>query len=145
MNNKSMNNHEQSGMMSIPAFTLVEVVIATALLIMTLALFLNSFVSAKRSAVISNNRMQAIQNIRSNMEILVSSAYLSPFLSNGVHPFTGTVSIVPINISYSVVTVTQVPSIVVKNIYMTNRWINPGSGHTSIVSLAGSVSSELHP
>ena len=76
-----MNNHEQSGMMSMSAFTLVEVVIATALLIMTLALFLNSFVSAKRSAVISNNRMQAIQNARSNMEILVSSAYLSPFLS----------------------------------------------------------------
>ncbi len=79
------------------------------------------------------------------MEILVSSAYLSTSLSNGVHSFTGTVSSVPTNISYSVATVTQTPSIVVKNIYVTNRWINPGSGITSTVSLAGSVSQQLHP
>jgi len=131
--------------MSRGAFTLVEVAIASALLIMSLALFLNAFVQVKRSAVISDNRMEAIENARSNMEILVSSAYLSTYLSNGVHSFTGTVSSVPINISYSVATVTQTPSIVVKNIYMTNRWINPGSGITSTVSLAGSVSSELHP
>ena len=140
-----MSKHEQSGKMSRGAFTLVEVVIATALLIMALALFLGTFVQAKRSAVIADKRMEAIQNARSNMEILVSSAYLSTFLSNGVHSFTGTVSTVPNNISYSVATVTQTPSVVVKNIYLTNRWINPGSGITSTVSMAGSVSRELHP
>ena len=140
-----MIKHMQSGKMRISAFTLVEVVIATALLIMVLALFLEAFVSAKRSAVISNNRMEAIENARSNMEILVSSAYLSTSLSNGAHSFTGSVSTVPNNISYSVATVTQAPGIVVKNIYVTNRWINPGGGIISTVSLAGSVSSELHP
>ena len=124
---------------------MVEVVVATALLIMALALFLGTFVSAKRSAVIADYRMKAIENARSNMEVLVSSAYFSKALSNGVYPFTGTVSTVPTNISYSVATVTQTPSIVVKNIYLTNRWINPGSGITSIVTLVGSVSSELHP
>jgi len=142
---KSMNNHKQGGKMSRGAFTLVEVAIATALLGMTLALFLGAFVQSKRSAVIANNRMKAIENARSNMEILVSSAYLSTSLSNGAHSFTGSVSTVPNNISYSVATVTQAPGIVVKNIYVTNRWINPGGGIISTVSLAGSVSSELHP
>ena len=142
---KLMNKYKQGGKMIPCAFTLVEVVIATALLVMSLALFLGTFVSAKRSAVISDKRMEAIENARSNMEILVSSAYLSTSLSNGVHSFMGTVSTVPTNISYSVATVTQTPSIVVKNIYLTNRWINPGGGITSTVSLAGSVSSELHP
>ena len=140
-----MNNHKQGGKMSTQAFTLVEVVIATALLITTLALFLGTFVSAKRSAVIADNRMEAIQNARSNMEILVSSAYLSTSLSNGVHAFTGTVSSVPANISYFVAIETQTPSVVVKNIYLTNCWINPGSGITSAVSLVGSVCLELHP
>jgi len=131
--------------MSRTAFTLVEVMVATALLILTLALFLNSFVAAKRSAVISDQRMVAIQNARSNMEMLVSSAYLSASLSNGGHSVAGTVSSVPTNISYSVATVTQSPSIVVKNVYLTNRWVNPGSGITSTVRLVGSVSLELHP
>lgn len=140
-----MSKHEQSGKVSTLAFTVLEVVIASALLIMSLALFLNAFVQAKRSAVISDNRMEAIENARSNMEILVTSAYLSTSLSNGVHSFAGTVSSVPTNISYSVATVTQTLSIVVKNIYVTNRWVNPGGGITSTVSLAGSVSSELHP
>ncbi|MCX6993170.1 MAG: type II secretion system protein [Kiritimatiellaeota bacterium] len=142
---KPMNKHKQGGKMSVSAFTLIEVAIATALLIMALALFLGTFVSAKRSAVMSDNRMEAIENARSNMENLVSLAYLSPPLSPGMHAATGTVSTVPTNISYSVAIVTQTPSIVVKNIYLTNRWINPGSRITSTVSLAGSVSSELHP
>jgi len=141
----SMNKHQQGGKMSRAAFTLVEVVIATALLILGLAVFLGTFVSAKRSAVISNNRMKAIENARSNMEVLVSSAYLSASLSNGMHSFAGALSSVPTNISYFVATVTQTPGIVVKNIYLTNRWINPGGGITSAISLAGSVSSELHP
>ncbi len=61
---KPMSKNERSGKMSKAAFTLVEVVIATALLIMVLALFLGTFVSAKRSAVISDNRMAAIENAR---------------------------------------------------------------------------------
>ena len=140
-----MNKYAQGGKMSRGAFTLVEVVIATALLIMALALFVGTFVAAKRSAVISDNRMEAIGNARSNMEILVSSAYLSTSLSNGMHSFTAPMTNVPVSISYFVATVTQTPSIVVKNIYLTNRWINPGSGSTSTVSLVGSISSELHP
>ena len=127
--------------MSKGAFTLVEVVIATALLIVALALFLQSFVSAKRSAVMADRRMEAIENARSNMEILVSSSFSSAPLSNGAHSFTGTVSSVPTNISYSVVT----QSFDIKNIYLTNMWINPASRITSTVSIAGSISSELHP
>jgi len=142
-----MSKHNHSGAMRAGAFTLVEVVVATTLMILALALFLQTFVSAKRSAVISEQHMAAVANTRSNMEVLVSSAYdRSPFLlSNGLHPAPGKVSGVPTSISYFVVTVTQAQNIVVKNIYVTNSWINPGSVITSTFSLAGSVSPELHP
>lgn len=134
-----MSKHKQSGKISRGGFTLVEVVIATALLIMALALFLSSFVQSKRSVVMANNRIMAIQNARTVLEGLLPYTYGATQLNNGWH--STSVS----GVSYVVATVTQTPSIVVKNIYVTNRWINPGSGITSTVSLAGSVSSELHP
>ncbi len=131
-----MSKHEQSGKISRSAFTLVEVAIATVLLGMTLALFLGAFVQSKRSAVMANNRLAAIANARTVLESLLPYTYGATQLNNGWHSVSG--------VSYSVATVTQNPSIVVKNIYVTNRWINPAGGITSTVSLAGSISSELH-
>ncbi|MBU4200129.1 MAG: type II secretion system GspH family protein [Verrucomicrobia bacterium] len=120
-------------------FTLVEVVIAIALLIISLSLFVGAFVQAKRSAVISDNRMEAVHTARIAMETLLSSVYGSTLLSNGLH----LTSSAP-NVSYFVATITQTPGIVVKNIYMTNSWTNAGMKMKSTVSLVGSLSSELH-
>lgn len=138
----SMNKHEHSGKMGTPAFTLVEVVIATALLIMALALFLGTFVSAKRSAVIADNRLKAVHNARTVMETALSYLYLDTNLNNGLHWMTN-VTLPGVTSRYDVATVTQ-GVIVVKNIYVTNSWTNPGTRTTSTVSLAGSIGFELH-
>ena len=140
-----MSKHEQSGKMSKRAFTLVEVVVAVALLITALALFLGTFVSAKRSAVIADNRLKAVQNARTAMEIALSYKYDDPQLSNGMHSTNLVISGVTNYYYYFVVTnVTQAPNIVVKNIYVTNSWTNPATKMTSTVSLAGSIGYELH-
>ena len=119
---------------------MVEVVVATALLITALALFLGTFVSAKRSAVIADKRMEAVQDARTVLENALSySYYVTQYWKDGLH--STSVS----GVTYYVTTVTQqTPYIIVKNIYVTNRWVNPGSMITSTVSLAGSISSELH-
>lgn len=125
--------------MNTRGFTLVEVMIATALLVMALSLFVGTFVAAKRSAVIANKHQEAVHNARSVLENVLRYAYGTAELSNGWHGTSIS------GVTYYVVTVTQAPSIVVKNIYVTNRWVNPASRLTSIVSLASSMSSELHP
>ena len=133
-----MNKHEHGGKMSRRAFTLVEVAIATVLLGMTLALFLGAFVQSKRSAVMANNCMAAIENARTVLESLLPYTYGATQLNNGWH--STSVS----GVTYSVATIQVTPNITVKSIYVTNRWINPGSGITSTVTLVGSISSELH-
>jgi type II secretory pathway pseudopilin PulG len=139
---KPMNKYKQCGRMSAPAFTLVEVVIAAALLIMALALFMETFVSAKRSAVMADNRLKAVQNARTVMETALSHLYLDNALSNGLH-WTNSVMMPGVTSCYYVAPVTQ-GIIVVKNVYVTNSWTNPGTRTTSTVSLAGSIGYELH-
>lgn len=125
----------------ITGFTLVEVVVALALLVLALTASLLSFVQARRSAMIANNRMTAIHNARQVMETLLSDTYPSASLSNGYHP-TNTCRLT--NVRYTVVTVTQTPSIIVKNVYLTNYWTNAASRAISTVSLAGSIGEEMH-
>jgi len=62
-------------------FTLVEVVVAMALLLLTLTAFVVSFVQSKRSAAMADNRLDAIHTAREKMETLVSYLYTAPELS----------------------------------------------------------------
>jgi len=114
-------------------FTLVEVVIAMALLILSLAAFTVSFVQSRRSAAISDNRLDAIHTARDKMETLGSYLYTASELSAGTH-----------NFSNGYYTVSNNTSARVKDIMVTINWVNPLGKMTSTMSLAGSVSSELH-
>lgn len=114
-------------------FTLVEVIVAMALLILSLAAFTVSFVQARRSAAISDNRLDAIHTAREKMETLGSYLYTASELSGGTH-----------NFSNGYYTVSNNTSARVKDIAVTINWVNPLGKITSTVSLAGSVSSELH-
>lgn len=114
-------------------FTIVEVVIATALLILSLAAFIISFVQSGRSAAIADNRLDAIHSARDKMEAIGSYIYTASELSAGTH-----------NFSNGFYTVSNNASARVKDIVVTIRWVNPLGNITSTVSLAGSVSSELH-
>lgn len=121
-------------------FTLVETVIATALLILSLALFLGTFVQARRSAAIADHRLDAVNNARLGMENLLACKYASTQLNSG----SRTSVVAGVTNYYSVSVVTQTPGIVVKNIALTNRWVNPMTRATSTVSLAVSMSEEFH-
>ena len=132
-----MSKHEQSGKMRTRAFTLVEVIVATALLIMTLAVFVGTFVMAKKSAVISENRMEAVHVARKQMEQLLACTYLDSCLGAGAH----TTDVAGVRYGVAIITNSQYT---VKNISMTSTWVNPANTLTSMVVLTGSMSSELH-
>jgi type II secretory pathway pseudopilin PulG len=115
--------------------TLVEVVIAAALLILSLAAFTTSFVQSRRSAAIADNRLEAIHVARQQMETICSSNYTA--LSVGTCVFSSGVY----TGSYTVSSNTTAR---VKDIVVTINWVNPLGKATSTVSLASSVSAELH-
>ena len=133
----TMSRHAQRGCRSVCAFTLVEVVIATALLILTLGAFVGAFVMAKKSAVISENRMEAVHNARDKMERLLACRYMDSALSAGAH----TTDLA--GVRYGVALVTN-SMYAVKNIAVTSTWVNPAAKITSVFVLTGSMSSELH-
>ena len=118
-------------------FTIVEVVVASALLILSLAVFTVSFVQSRRSAAISDNRLDAIHTAREKMETLGSYLYTASELSVTPNPHT-------FYFSNGFYTVSNNTSAKVKDIVVTINWINPLGKITSTVSLAGSISSELH-
>lgn len=117
-------------------FTLVEVVIAMAILALTLSAFIYSFVQATRSATMSDNRIEAIHNARDQMEMLLTHTYNSMQLSYGLHTNFP-------NFFYIVTTNMQYPGSV-KNIALTIMWTNAGSVVTSSISINGCMSVELH-
>jgi len=114
-------------------FTLVEVVVAIALLVLSLAAFTVSFVQSRRAAAISDNRLDAIHTARDKMETLGSYLYTASELSPGTHYF-----------SNGFYTVSNNTAARVKDVVLTLNWVNPLGKVTSSVSLAGSISSELH-
>lgn len=118
-------------------FTLIEVVIATALLVLSLASFIGAFVMASRSAVISENRMEGIHNARQQMEQLLTYRYADPMLSVGAH----TTDMAGVRYAVAIITTSQYT---VKNVVVTSKWVNPAANITSAVVLSGSISSELH-
>jgi type II secretory pathway pseudopilin PulG len=119
---------------------LTEVVVSLALLALALSMFLGTFVQATRSAVTANNRLAAIHNARLGLENLLSKAYASTELNVGARAY----GVNGVTNYYSVVIVTQTPGIVVKNIFITNRWVNPLTQRTSTIDLAVSMSEEFH-
>lgn len=118
-------------------FTLVEVVVAAALLILSLAAFTVSFVQSRRSVALADNRLDAIHTAREKMETLSSYPYTASELSVTPNPCT-------FYFSNGFYTVSNNTAARVKDIVVTINWVNPLGKVTSTVSLAGSVSSELH-
>ncbi len=116
---------------------MVEVLVATALMILTLGAFIGAFVMAKKSAVISENRMEAVHDTRNQMEKLLACPYSDSRLSVGAH--TTEVA----SVRYGVELVTN-SLYAVKNMAVTSKWVNQAANITSVFVLTGSMSSELH-
>lgn len=122
-------------------FTLVEVVVAMALLLLALTAFVVSFVQSKRSAAIADNRLEAIHFARDKMEALCSSNYAG--LAVGPRGFSSGIYTGGYTVSSNIIT-NGGTIFSVKDINLTVKWVNAVGKITSTVSLAGSVSSELH-
>lgn len=121
--------------MKASGYTLIEVVIATALLALTLSAFAASFVQSRRSATVAENRMEALHSARQQMETLMTLSFAATQFNYGVHALT--------NGSYAVTSNAQYPA-TVKDIALSLRWVNTLGTITSTVSLSSSISSELH-
>jgi prepilin-type N-terminal cleavage/methylation domain-containing protein len=127
------NTRRESIRMNKKGFTLVEVVIAAAIMALTMMAFIGAFMQAKYSATMSDNRLNALQNARSVMEDLVSRTYGQ--IPLGTTVFSNGSYVVSQNPAYSNS---------IKDIAVTIRWVNPGTVTTSSLSLHGSVAYELH-
>ncbi len=114
-------------------FTLVEVVIAAAIMALAMTAFIGAFIQAKYSAVLADNRLNALHKARSVMEDLVSRTYVQ--VPSGTTAFSNGSYVVSQNPAFSNS---------VKDIEVTIRWVNPGTIITSSLSLHGSMASELH-
>jgi len=125
-------------------FTLAEVLISSVVVLMTIGLFVNTFVTAKRSALLADERIKAVHFARVNMETLLTNTYYSSALSFTNRPNWMT--------NYSVVggiTSRYVCSYGVRTgqyttakiIVMTNSWYSKLSEHTNSVTMATAVSS----
>jgi len=120
-------------------FTLVKAVIAAVVLILSLTALTVSFVQSRRSAAITDNMLNTVHAARAEMETLISYSYYAPELNAGIHGFTNGVY----TGSY---TISNNTTDKVKDIVVTVMRVNPRgkTTPTSIMSLAGSMSSELH-
>ncbi len=126
------------------AFTLVEVLVALGLIVVTISLFLNSFVKARESALLADDRMKAVHFARMNLETLLTNTYSSSALSITNRPnwvvnqsISGGVTSY-YYCSYSVVTGQYRNS---RTILLTNSWYNQVSEKTNSVTMATTVCS----
>lgn len=126
------------------AFTLVEIVVSLALIAVTTSLFLHSFVKARESALLADDRMKAVHFARMNLETLLTNRYSHASLSltvgkRGVTNASVSGGVTSLYFcSYSVVTGQYRTS---RTILLTNSWYNIVSGKTNSVSLATSICS----
>lgn len=113
--------------------TLIEMMVATAVLAISFSALVGAFISARYSIALAENRMGAVGEARGRMEELLTLSYNQ--LSLGTHAFSNGV--------YTVTANDEFPDSV-KDIAVTINWLNPGRTTTSSISLHGSISCELH-
>lgn len=123
-------------------FTLVEILVALGLIVVTISLFMNAFVESRESAVLADDRMKAVNFSRMNLETLLTNTYVNLGVTNRPNWVTnssisgGTTSLY--YCSYTVVTGQYVNS---RKILLTNTWISARSKKTNSVTMATSICS----
>ena len=144
MNLLGPSMHSQGKGMSNAAFTLVEILVALGLMMLTISLFMSSFVKARESALLADDRMKAIHFARMNLETLLTNSYASSNLAitnrpNWVTNYSVSAGITSLYYcSYSVVT-GQYPKS--RTILLTNSWYNVVAERTNAVTVATAVCS----
>ena len=112
--------------------TLVEVMVAMAILVSTLGGFLTVFMMNQKTVVYANNQTQAMNTARSQMEALLSYAYNDARLSVGSHVVNG-------SCSYSVAAANNL-----KTIAFSISWTNPQPYKVASYVLTTAMSQAIH-
>lgn len=128
-----------SGSCGRTGFTLVEVVVASALMMIMFVAVLESFSFARRSASLSGSRLANLHTARQALETLRAESYSSPFLNAGnrKRPIPG----LPSAAGYYDVAVNNTTK--VKDITVVIEWVDP-TGMEQSLSLMTSLSETLH-
>jgi Tfp pilus assembly protein PilV len=114
--------------------TLIEVLIASLLFVMGLSTFLTAFTAIQRTSTATDNRMIAMHQARSIMEILLSQTYDSWLLYVGTHSLSYA--------SYTVSPSTEYPA--TKNITVNVPWLSPQGNSSPKITLKGSTAECRH-
>lgn len=119
-------------------FTFLEVMIASAILAISLTMLIGVMVTFKHSAFISSHRLEALHEARDHIETLLTNSYND--LNIGT--FTLVFSTGNLNGFYTVSSNATFTG--VKDISLTVNWVNPSATVTSSVTMNSSMSSALH-
>ena len=114
--------------------TLVEVMIAMAILAFSLSCVLMSFTMARKSANMAEGFLTHMHTARATLENIRAKAYDDSTLAPGTYTFS--------NYRYVVATNSAFGGI--KDITVTVWWQNPASKSTSTLSMATSISKAVH-
>lgn len=112
--------------------TLTEVMIACAVMALSLGAFLSGFTTYQKCTWYANNRLDSLARVRGGLEALGSLNYYDARLTPGLHAAAA-------GESY---TITESNDL--KDIVYTREWIDPTRGVTSRLSLATSLSRAIH-
>lgn len=118
--------------------TLVEVMIASGLMVLALTGFMTAFTVARRSAVMAMYEMQATHTARQALETLAACSYQDPKLNVGTRSLPG----LPMSNSYTVVQNGVYP--LTKDVQITVYWKVPGRSRTFSRTVSTSITSCLH-
>ena len=125
-------------------FAMAEVVIGAALMVLTITMFLSSFVQAQKSAELVDERMKAVHFCRLNMETLLTNTYSSTTLNltnrpNWITNYNIAAGITSLYFcSYSVVTSVYPTA---RIIIVSNKWYSTRPTTTNYVTVATAISS----
>ena len=125
-------------------FTLAEMVIASGVIVLTIALFLSTFTLAQNAAQLADDRIKAVHFTRLNMEMLLTNVYSSTALSitnrpNWVTNFNVAAGVTSQYVcGYSVTTSAYSTA---RIIFVTNTWVNKRTAKSNSVMMATAVTS----
>ncbi len=122
------NQKYKSGM------TLVEVMVATVLVVLGLTAFLTGFTAIQQTSNMSNNKLAAMHRAREIVEYVTTEKYKSSALNIGTHTLPDATYIVSYATGHHDV----------KNISVTVPWQTPLINSTYDLTLHGSISLCLH-
>jgi prepilin-type N-terminal cleavage/methylation domain-containing protein len=123
--------------------TLVEMLIASALMALALAALMATLVMSKQHATVSNNRLEALHIARGHMERLAGLSYGNAALALGSYGLPNQTN--DRCVYYSSYSVNTTGYASAKDLEVQVAWRDPMKTNLMTVSLKGSVSMGLHP